>query len=104
MKAVLVALVLGIACSALQAQVLDSDRRKDKTAIQPDHARSVERRDRERRDRQRRQRDERPVERQTSEGTFKLDRVRPDHTRGSAPSPAEQQQRQLYEQRQSRQR
>ena len=84
MKAVLVALVLGIACSVLQAQVLDSDRRHEKAAIRSDHARSVER--------------------QTSEGTFKLDRVRPDHTRGSAPSPAEQQQRQLYEQRQPRQR
>ncbi len=104
MKAVFVAVVLGIACSALQAQVLDRGRREENTAIQPDNARSVERRDRERRDRQRRQRDERPVERQTSEGTFKLDRVRPDHTRGSAPSPAEQQQRQLYEERQSRQR
>ena len=102
MKALFVAVVLGIACSAPQAQGLDQ--RKEKTAIHPDHARSVERRDRERRDRQRRQREERPVERQTSEGTFKLDRVRPDHTRGSAPSPAEQQQRQLYEQRQSRQR
>jgi hypothetical protein len=97
MKAVFVALALGIACSALQAQVLDQ--RKEKATIQPDNARSVERRDR-----QRRQRDQRPVERQTSEGTFKLDRVRPDHARGSAPSPAEQQQRQLYEQRQSRQR
>jgi hypothetical protein len=97
MKAVFVAAVLGIACSALQAQVLDRDQRKENTAIQPDNARSVERRDR-----HRRQRDERPVERETSEGTFKLDRVRPDRTRGSAPSPAEQQQ--LYEQRQSRQR
>lgn len=97
MKAVFVAAVLGIACSALQAQVLDQP--KEKTAIQPDHARSGERRDR-----QRRQRDERPLERETSEGTFKLDRARPDRTRRSAPSPAEQQQRQLYEQRQSRQR
>jgi hypothetical protein len=99
MKAVFVAVVLGIVCSALQAQVLDG--RKEKAAIQPDNARSVERRDR-----QRRPRDQRPVERETSEGTFKLDRVRPDHTRRSAPSPAEQQQRQLYEerQRQSRQR
>jgi hypothetical protein len=109
MKAVFVAVVLGIACSALQAQVLDRDRRKANTAIQPDNARSVERRDRERherdrRDRQRRQRDERPIERETSEGTFKLDRARPGHTRRSAPSPAEQRQRQLYEQRQSRQR
>jgi hypothetical protein len=99
MKAVFVAVVLGIACSALQAQVLDRDRRKANTAIQPDNARSVERRDR-----QRRQRDERPVERETSEGTFKLDRARPGHTRRSAPSPAEQRQRQLYEQRQSPQR
>jgi hypothetical protein len=104
MKAVFVALVLGIACSALQAQVLDRDRREKSTTIQPDNARSVERRDPQRRDRQRRQRDERPVERETSEGTFKLDRVRPQHTRRSAPSPAEQQQRQLYEERQSRQR
>jgi hypothetical protein len=99
MKAVFVAVVLGIACSALQAQVLDRDRRKANTAIQPDNARSVERRDR-----QRRQRDERPIERETSEGTFKLDRARPGHTRRSAPSPAEQRQRQLYEQRQSPQR
>jgi hypothetical protein len=99
MKAVFVAVVLGIACSALQAQVLDRDRRKANTAIQPDNARSVERRDR-----QRRQRDQRPVERETSEGTFKLDRARPDRTRRSAPSPAEQQQRQLYEERQPRQR
>jgi hypothetical protein len=104
MKAVFVAVVLGIACSALQAQVLNRDRREENTAMQPDNARSVERRDRERRDRQRRQRDERPLERETSEGTFKLDRVRPDHTRRSAPSPAEQQQRQLYEERQSRKR
>ena len=104
MKAMFVAAVLGIACSALQAQVLDRDRSTENTAIQPDNARSVERRDRERRDRHRRQRDERPVERETSEGTFKLDRVRPDHTRRSAPSPAAQQQRQLYEERQSRQR
>jgi hypothetical protein len=96
-KAVFVAAVLGVACSALQAQVLDG--KKEKAAIQPDNARSVERRDR-----QRRQRDERPVERETSEGTFKLDRARPDHTRRSAPSPAEQQQRQLYEERQFRQR
>jgi hypothetical protein len=104
MKAVFVAAVLGIACSALQAQVLDRDRRKENTAVQPDNTRSAERRDRERRDRQRRQRDQRPIERETSEGTVKLDRVRPDHTRRSAPSPAEQQQRQLYEERQSRQR
>jgi hypothetical protein len=97
MQAVFVAAVLSIACSALQAQVLDG--RKEKAAIQPDNARSVERRER-----QRRQRDERPVERETSEGSFKLDRARPDHTRRSAPSPAEQQQRQLYEERQSRQR
>ena len=102
MKALFVAAVLGLACSALQAQVLDG--RKENAAIQPDNARSVERRDRERRDRQRRQRDERPLERETSEGTFKLDRARPDHTRRSAPSPAAQQQRQLYEERQSRQR
>lgn len=102
MKALFTAALLGIACSAPQAQVLDQ--RKEKTAIQPDNARSVERRDRGRRDRERRQRDARPVERETSEGTFKLDRARRDHTRRSAPSPAEQQQRQLYEQRQSRQR
>jgi hypothetical protein len=99
MKAMLVAAALGIACCALQAQVPDRDRSTENTAIQPDNARSVERRDR-----HRRQRDERPVERETSEGTFKLDRVRPDHARRSAPSPAEQQQRQLYEERQSRQR
>ena len=97
MKALLVCAVLGVACSALQAQVLDA--RKEKAAIQPDNARSVERRER-----QRRPRDERPVERETSEGTFKLDRARPDRTRRSAPSPAEQRQRQLYDQRQSRQR
>lgn len=108
MKALFVAVLLGIASPALYAQVFERDQSRGKAAAQPDNARAAERRDHERRDRQRRQRDEPPVERQTSEGPVKLDRVRPPQTQrqrrspGSQPSPAEQRQRELYEQRQPR--
>jgi hypothetical protein len=90
-KSVLIAAVLAIACGAVYGQAFERGQKRE-------------------RDHERRHRDERPVERQTSDGPVKLDRVRPPETQrrrrepDSQPSPAEQLQRELYEQRQSRQR
>jgi hypothetical protein len=104
MKLILAAM-LALACGTLHAQTLE--KKKDSAApaktetkpeTKPDRIRPAEPEHR----RHAGPRHERPpVERETSEGTVKLDRVRPQPPQpNNPPSPAEQMQRQQYEQRQ----
>ena len=99
MKAGLAALALILACGPLQAQ---TEPKKDQKAIKKaDTARPAEAEPRSHSG-QRPQRERPAQERETSEGTVKLDRARPQETQrpSSPPSPAQQMQEQQYEQRQ----
>ena len=99
MKAGLAALALILACGPLQAQ---TEPKKEQKAIKKaDTARPAEA-DHKRHSGHRPQHERPPQTRETSEGTVKLDRARPQETQrpSSPPSPAQQMQQQQYEQRQ----
>ncbi len=99
MKAVLAAIGFLLACGPLQAQ---TEQKKDqKTVKKADTARPAEP-DHKRHSGQRPPQERPAQERETSQGTVKLDRARPPETQrpSSPPSPAQQTQQQQYELRQ----
>ena len=110
MKAALAAIALLLACGPLQAQTMfekpkpapvPEQKKEQKAVKKADTARSAEPEHRRPSGHQSQQK--RPAqERETSQGTVKLDRTRPTDTQrpNSPPSPAQQIQQQQYEQRQ----
>jgi outer membrane biosynthesis protein TonB len=101
MKAVFAVVALLLACGPLQAQTEPKKDPKDQKAIKKaDTARPAEPEHRHSGHPPKKERP--PQTRETSEGTVKLDRARPQETQrpSSPPSPAQQMQQQQYEQRQ----
>jgi len=107
-KAVFATLGLAIACGSAQAQLVGEKpqpaaepKKAQKSAKKADIARPAEPEHR-RQSVHRPQQERAAQQRQTSEGTVKLDRARPPETQrpSSPPSPAQQAQQQQYEQRQ----
>jgi hypothetical protein len=115
MKAAVAAVALLVACGPLQAQTVfekpkpaaPAEKKKEKAAekekptTKPAKARPADA-DHRHHSGHPPKKDRPPQERETSEGTVKLDRTRPQETQrpSSPPSPAQQMQQQQYEQRQ----
>lgn len=99
MKAVVAAIALVLACGPLQAQI--EQQKEPKSVKKADTARPPEP-EHKRHSSHRPQHERAAQQRQTTEGTVKLDRARPPETQrpSSPPSPAQQMQQQQYEQRQ----
>jgi len=113
MKAAVAVVALLVACGPLQAQTVfekpkpaaPAEKKKEKAAekatTKPDKARPAEA-DHRHHSGHPQKKERPPQERETSQGTVKMDRTRPQETQrpSSPPSPAQQMQQQQYEQRQ----